>query len=334
MNIQQIFELGVKKAIAADPRGEKGVKKYLAGLKKEYDELPASAKEHYQTERLTNPYIDSGILVDNGVKTVKRVIAGIDLTEPEVLMANELNRQGKTIDALVAHHPVGKTRAHLAEVMSMGVEVFTNYGVPVHLAEKTMEDRQREIVRFTHAANHNKPVDIARILGINFLVTHTITDNLVDEFMRNYLAEKKPETVKDILDALLELPEYQYARDHGYGPMLFTGSPRHKVGKYLLEMTGGTNPSSKVYEEFSRAGLSTMISMHMPDDSFKVANQNMLNVVVAGHMPSDSLGMNLFLDELEKQGIEVIPAGGLIRVSRVKKTTKAKPVAKKSGKRK
>jgi len=334
MNIQDIFNLGVKKAIAADPRGEKGVKKYLANLKKDFDELPELAKAHYHRERLTNPYVDSGILVDDGVKNVKRVIAGIDLTEPEVLMANELNRQGRTVDLLIAHHPVGKTRAHLAEVMSMGVDVFTSYGVPVHLAEKTMEDRQREIVRWTHAANHNKPVDVARILGVNFIVTHTITDNLVDEFMRNYLAEKKPETIKDIIDALLELPEYQYARDHGYGPTIFTGSPRHKVGKYLLEMTGGTNPSSKVYEEFSRAGLSTMVSMHMPDDSFKVANQHMLNVVVAGHMPSDSLGMNLFLDELEKQGVEVIPAGGLIRVSRVKKTTKVNAVVKKSGKRK
>lgn len=323
MNVQQIFDLGLKKAIAADPRGEKGVKKYLAGINKEYADLPEAAKKHYHQDRLTNPYVDSGILVDNGIKTVKRVVAGIDLTEPEVLMANELNRQGKTVDLLIAHHPVGKTRAHLAEVMSMGVDVFMSYGVPVHLAEKTMEERQREIVRWTHAANHNKPVDIAQILGINFIVTHTITDNMVDAFMNQYLAEKKPETVKDIIDALHELPEYQYAREHGYGPTIFSGSPKHRVGKYMLEMTGGTNPSSKVYDEFSRAGLSTMVSMHMPDDSYKVANQNMLNVVVAGHMPSDSLGMNLFLDELEKQGIEVIPAGGLIRVSRVKKVNKA-----------
>jgi hypothetical protein len=29
--------------------------------------------------------------------------------------------------------------------------------------------------------------------------------------------------------------------------------------------------------------------------------------------------MNLFLDELEKKGIEIIPCGGLIRASRVKK---------------
>jgi len=36
-------------------------------------------------------------------------------------------------------------------------------------------------------------------------------------------------------------------------------------------------------------------------------------------MSSDSIGMNLFLDELEKKGIEIIPCSGMIRVSRNKK---------------
>jgi hypothetical protein len=42
-------------------------------------------------------------------------------------------------------------------------------------------------------------------------------------------------------------------------------------------------------------------------------------VVIAGHISSDSLGMNLFLDELEKKGIKIIPAAGLIRIPRIKK---------------
>jgi len=38
--------------------------------------------------------------------------------------------------------------------------------------------------------------------------------------------------------------------------------------------------------------------------------------VIAGHISSDSLGVNLLLDELEKKGIEIIPCSGLIRISR------------------
>ncbi|PJB18902.1 NGG1p interacting factor NIF3, partial [Candidatus Falkowbacteria bacterium CG_4_9_14_3_um_filter_36_9] len=48
----------------------------------------------------------------------------------------------------------------------------------------------------------------------------------------------------------------------------------------------------------------------------KEAEKNHINVVIAGHMASDSLGMNLFLDELEKKGITVVPCSGLIRVKR------------------
>jgi putative NIF3 family GTP cyclohydrolase 1 type 2 len=41
-----------------------------------------------------------------------------------------------------------------------------------------------------------------------------------------------------------------------------------------------------------------------------------VNVINAGHMASDSIGANLFLDKLEKQGIKIIVGGGLIRVKR------------------
>jgi putative NIF3 family GTP cyclohydrolase 1 type 2 len=93
-------------------------------------------------------------------------------------------------------------------------------------------------------------------------------------------------------------------------------------GKYVVEMTGGTNPSSKVYPEFSKAGFSTMIEMHMKEDAIQKANEANMNVIITGHMASDSLGMNLFLDELEMKGIEIIPCGGLIRVSRISKKKK------------
>ena len=83
-------------------------------------------------------------------------------------------------------------------------------------------------------------------------------------------------------------------------------------------MTGGTNPSDEVYKQLSRYGVSTIVGMHMKDTGREQADKFYMNVVIAGHIASDSLGMNLFLDELERQGIEIVPCSGLIRVSRVK----------------
>ncbi|HPM39035.1 MAG TPA: NGG1p interacting factor NIF3, partial [Candidatus Pacearchaeota archaeon] len=48
----------------------------------------------------------------------------------------------------------------------------------------------------------------------------------------------------------------------------------------------------------------------------KEAEASHINIVIAGHISSDSLGMNLFLDELEKKGIEIIPFSGLTRIKR------------------
>jgi len=81
-------------------------------------------------------------------------------------------------------------------------------------------------------------------------------------------------------------------------------------------MTGGTNGAKEMFIELSRAGVGTVIGMHMREEHRKLAEEHHLNVVIAGHISSDSVGMNLMLDAIEQKGVEVIPVGGLIRVKR------------------
>lgn len=320
LTLKEMYDLGIKLGTAADPRGANGVKKYLERVKKEFAGLKPDDKKYFEEDRLTNPYyFDTRMHVGNHKDSVKRILAGIDAGVGEILLATQLNERGQKIDAVVAHHPMGGSLATLHGIMDMVVEVYEELGVPVHLAEKYMEERITEVGRNVHPINHYQIIDTARILGVNFMNMHTPTDNLVHVFLGEFLAKKKPETVGDIMDALMEIPEYQEARRRGNGPVIFSGSPKNKVGKYILEMTGGTEPASKMYTELSRVGISTVVGMHMQKDQRDKATESSLNVVVAGHMSSDSLGMNLYLDELEKKGMEIIPCGGLIRVSRVKK---------------
>lgn len=319
LTVKQVFALGLKLGMAADPRGQKGVAEYLAQTKKEFDNLKPKDRAYFDQERLTNPYSDSRIHVDDNKTQVKRVISGIDIGGDEILLASQLAERGKKIDLVIAHHPLGLGYAGLHDVMDMVVEIYVKAGVPVHVAEKIMEERIQEVGRGVHPVNHYRVVDLAKLLKVNFMNTHTFADNLVEKYLVEYLAKKKPRVLGDIVDALLEIPEYQEGKRQGAGPMIFAGNPKHRVGKYLVEMTGGTEPGAKVYKELSNYGISTIVGMHMKDESRKSANESNMNVVVAGHISSDSLGMNLFLDELEKKGVEVIPCGGLIRVSRVKK---------------
>jgi hypothetical protein len=317
---KEMYELGIQMGIKADPRGVARVKNYLERVKKEYAQMKPADKSYFETERLTNPYFDDCRMHTGDAKApIKRILAGIDAGVGEVLLATQLSERGKKIDAIVVHHPIGGSLATLNGVMDMVVEVYEDLGVPVHLAEKYMEERIAEVGRGLHPYNHYQIIDIARLLGVHLMNMHTPTDNLVHVFLHDFLHKRKPETVGDIMDALMEIPEYQEAKKRGVGPTIFAGSPKNKVGKFILEMTGGTEPSNKIYSELSRGGISTVVGMHMQKDSREKAGESSMNVVVAGHMSSDSLGMNLYLDELEKKGVEIVPCGGLIRVSRVNK---------------
>jgi len=121
------------------------------------------------------------------------------------------------------------------------------------------------------------------------------------------------------MDLLKEIPEYKEAIKIGAGPKIFTGNLENRSGKIAVtELTGGTEPGPKIYEKMANAGIGTVIGMHMQEESKKEAEASNINVVIAGHMSSDSLGMNLFLDELGKRGIEIVPCSGLIRISRIK----------------
>lgn len=305
-------------AVKADPRGEQGVRRYLNDAKVEYNDVKSKDKEYFDEERLNNPYSDSRIHIDDGKTNVKRILAGIDINEGEILLASQLNERGKPIDLVVAHHPIGKALAGLHSVMDLFVEVLVKVGVPVHVAEQITDDRMKEVGRGVHPINHYKLIDLARALKINLINTHTITDNLVNDYLQKYIGKRKPRAIGDLLDMLLEIPEYREAKLRGAGPGLFAGNPKRQVGKFLMEMTGGTNPSDKIYKELSNCGISTLIGMHMKDAAREKADEHHMNIVIAGHIASDSLGMNLFLDELEKKRIEIVPCGGLIRVSRVK----------------
>lgn len=317
MTLKEIYQLAVKKGIEADPRGVEGVAKVLKRNKEDFAELPQNKKEDFDQESLTNPYSDSHILVGDPSIEVRTVLAGIDIDVGEILLADRLTEKGEKIDLVVGHHPHGASLAALHEVMDLQIDTLAGYGVPVHIAERLMNERITEVKRRLGPHNHYQSVDAARLLKIPFIVTHTVTDNLVFRFLTDYLNKKAPETVGEVMKALLELPEYEQAAKDKVGPVIFSGSERNRAGKIALGMTGGTEGSKEIYEHLSNSGIGTLVDMHLGEEHFKEATKHHLNVVIAGHMVSDSLGMNLLLDEFEKNGIKIIPCSGLIRISRV-----------------
>jgi putative NIF3 family GTP cyclohydrolase 1 type 2 len=316
MTIQQIYDLAIEMGIKADPRGENFVHKQLEKTKKAHKELPEKKKKYFDSEVLTNPYSDTRILTGDPATRVKKILAGIDMDGSEVLLADRLNQKGEGIDLLIGHHPEGHAYADLHTVMDLQVAMYANAGIPVNVADALMKERMSEIKRRIHPANHTEVVDTAKLLGLPFMALHTVWDNIGHEFINSYLKKREFDTVGDIYDYLMELPEYIEAEKGKAGPYIVSGSEKSKAGRIVTFFTGGTNPAKEIYMEMAKVGIGTIIDMHMPEDAIKEMRKLHINVINAGHMSSDSIGANLFFDELEKKGVEVIPCSGLIRVKR------------------
>lgn len=319
MTIQEIYDLAVQMGTKADPRGADGVKKYLSRVKKQFDSLPKNEKEYFDEESLKNPYADTRVLYGDRKKTIKKIMAGIDMNAGEVLLADRLNQKGEKIDLLIGHHPEGGALAALGDVMDIQVDLMASFGVPIHIAESLLSERVTQVTRRLGPINHYQNVETARMLDIPFMVIHTVWDNMGHKFMTDFIKknEAKFDTAGDVYDAIMEIPEFKIAKKGGAGPMLTSGSRSRRAGRVAVSgFTGGTEGSKRIYEKLSNAGVGTVIEMHMGEEHFEEAKKHHLNMIVSGHMSSDSIGANLFLDELEKKGIEVIPCSGLVRVKR------------------
>ena len=318
MKLEEIYKLAIETGIEADPRGREAIEALLKKQKERYDKLPDEEKPYFDEETLTNPYADTRILFGDVKAEIEGVLSGVDIEVGEVLLAERLNEKGKSkINLILAHHPEGVSLAKLNEVMYMQADVWHKFGVPINIGDFLIGKRAKEIGHRLLPVNHNRTVDAARILGINFMNVHTPADNLVSQFVQKHLDAKKPQIVGDVVKELRKIEEYNIAAKQGLGPTVLVGSPSTRAGKIFVDMTGGTEGPDEAIEKLAQAGVGTLVQMHASEKFKKRAEESNINIVIAGHIASDNIGMNLFLDKLETKGLtNIIPVSGLRRVKR------------------
>lgn len=317
MKLSNIYDFVVREGMAADPRGKEAVAKALARMKKEFEALKENDKEFFDKEKLTNPYADTRILNGDGATEVKRAIVGIDMEVGEVLLTDRLKEKGKKIDLIIAHHPEGRAGANFYEVMNMQTDIWGRFGVPINVAEGLMKDRIKEVERRVMPANHTRAVDAARLLDIPMMCVHTPADNHVASYLQKLFDGKKAETLREVIEMLREIPEYRNAAKINAGPKILFGEPRSRAGKIFVDMTGGTEGPKDMFEKLESAGVGTIVAMHVGEEHFKNVQKGHVNVVIAGHISSDTLGLNLLFDKLAKEDkFEFIGCSGFERISR------------------
>jgi putative NIF3 family GTP cyclohydrolase 1 type 2 len=252
--------------------------------------------------------VDSGVLVDGD--NIKKVMFGIDMEGPELIIAKQLG-----YDCVITHHPKGgDPLVSFAAVMNSQIDRMVQAGIPINKAQKALAERKEEVDRLRQVENYDRAVSAAKLLQMPYIVLHTPTDILAEAIVQEHLdtrfAASPKATLAEVEDALLEIPEYRNALAK---PKIRVGSKESFAGLIFATMAGGTSGGKEVFKAYFEAGVGTLVVMHAPDEVLKaVREQNLGNVIVAGHMASDSVGVNSVIKALEANGIEVTRASGVV----------------------
>ncbi len=316
MRLIDVFRFAIEQGRKADPRKAERIEAELRRHRARYEELGQKERERFDPDLLWNPYSDSRLLYGEPEREVKELFCGIDVSSAELLLVDRLRERGQPVDAVIGHHPLGKARAMFSEVVHVQEGLLEEFGVPINVAEDILAPRVREVFRSFHAVNFNQAVDAARLLDIPLMCLHCPCDNLAQRFVQGRIDKKGPERISDVLTLLSEIPEFDMAMRDNSNPEVYVGERGRRAGKIMVKMAGGVALPKEAYDGLSKAGVGTVVCMHLPESHIEEARKAHINIVVSGHVASDSLGLNLMMDRLEKKGIVVHPFSGFIRVKR------------------
>lgn len=316
MKLIEAYRMAVEQGMSKDPRGKEGTDEILRKAAEDLERTKEDRKDIFDKERLWNPYADTRLSVGDPDMEIESVLWGIDMGTGEALLADRLNEKGKRIDALIGHHPLGLAKTRFPDVMYMQEDMYHSMGIPINVAEGMMCKRIEEVFRGVMASNFNQTSDACQLLGLGLANIHTPCDNMVQDYLEALFDERKTKRLEDVIELLMEIPEYRKAAGFNSPPTIIVGKKDSRAGKIVFKMTGGTSGPKEAYGKLADAGVGTVVGMHFPESHVEEARNNNVNLVIAGHMSSDSLGINLIADAWEREGIDIIPCSGFIRVSR------------------
>jgi putative NIF3 family GTP cyclohydrolase 1 type 2 len=246
---------------------------------------------------------DSAIYVKG--KGTKKVLFSIDAGVPELLLAKQSG-----YDAVIAHHPVGGTAVvSFHEVFKRHIQQMVKAGIPQEKAKKIVRRKLEQLEVDGHMRNYDHAVDVARLLKMPYMNIHTPLDEVGRRIMSEQIKSqtKKNPTVGEVAAALNKLPEFKNATTQ---IKIRLGKSQNPAGKVVVSHGAGTNGGYDIANAYFEHGVGTVVYIHVsPADLEKLKVVNKGNLIVTGHVASDSVGINPFIRELQEQGISVTTIG-------------------------
>ncbi|HDS28874.1 MAG TPA: hypothetical protein ENN96_00150 [Candidatus Acetothermia bacterium] len=251
---------------------------------------------------------DSAIYVPG--EGIERVLMGIDLESPELMMAKEMG-----FDAVLSHHPAGgSAKLRFYEVLYRHVQQMVSAGVPEAQARRTVEAWAEEQRVLASISNYDHNPSVARTLRMPYLNIHTPLDEIGRRRLQAAADEVPSESsVSTLIDHLHgRFCEFQHAQT---SIELRIGKPEAKVGRVVMSHGAGTNGGYRVAKAYFDAGVDTVIYIHCrPADAERLRAEygEGKSLIVTGHIASDSIGINPYIERLQAEGIAVTAISGIL----------------------
>jgi hypothetical protein len=243
---------------------------------------------------------------------MKKILFGIDIDLADVMFAKELG-----YDGVIGHHPIGlTTRTHFFEVMNRQKILMQEVGASEEEAEEALKERREEIELGGRGVNYDRHVTAFKMLGMPVMNVHIVIDIISEKTARDRIYPQFPEgndkTVGDLIDAFMEFEECKISP---VKPKVAIGKRDNPCGLPIIAFANGTFGGPDVLRTYWKYGRDTAVYMHVPPkDIIKLReDEDHKNLILTGHMPSDSIGINVFIDALIENGMEVDTFNGVVR---------------------
>jgi hypothetical protein len=191
---------------------------------------------------------------------------------------------------------------------------MVEHGVPPAAARDAIQAMMTRALLRAQAENFDHVPSVARLMQLPFLNVHLPLDEvgrriMVDTIEQHIEALGRPASVQDAIDALLTLPEFANAPTRIMVPV---GAVDRPLGRFAIVHGAGTNGGYPVARTYFEHGVDTVLYIHVaPEEAQRLRADTRGNLIVSGHISSDMVGINRFVEKLEERGIEVVRMSGL-----------------------
>ncbi len=244
----------------------------------------------------------------NPGEKIRKILFGIDIWDEDLSRAKEIG-----MDLVISHHPPNLTPGkRFAEVIDKQIEFMVRAGVPLAVAREVIVPIREEYT-FNPLRTHDEIIALSHKLRMPLMNIHQPCDEVGRKILQSVIDNLGPDgTIRELMNSYNKLDEIKKA---GEAVELICGSLDAKIGEGIVIHGAGTNGGYPVANALFSYGVNTVVYIHLLPhqnaDRERLKKENKGNLIVTDHYPSDALGINPLINELERRGMEVVRCNGL-----------------------